>query len=84
MNRYIGLMSGTSLDGIDGVLTAADPDTGRQALLAAAFTPFDAALRAELLALQVSGDNEIQRETQISDSEEMILCLRRVLYLSST
>ena len=62
MNRYIGLMSGTSLDGIDGVLTVAHGDTGRQQLLATAFTPFAADLRTALLALQSSGADEIHRE----------------------
>lgn len=63
MKRYIGLMSGTSLDGIDGVLTAAPGNGERQKLLATAFTPFDAELRAELLALQSSGADEIHRES---------------------
>lgn len=62
MRRFIGLMSGTSLDGIDGVLTSTGEGTLRQNLLAAAFTPFDAALRGQLLALQASGDDEIHRE----------------------
>lgn len=62
MTCYIGLMSGTSLDGIDGVLTLADHNTGRQQMLAAVFRPFDASLRAELMALQVSGADEIHRE----------------------
>ncbi len=53
---YIGLMSGTSLDGVDGVLTAFD---GR---LHAAYVPFPDALRAALLALQQSGADEIHRE----------------------
>jgi anhydro-N-acetylmuramic acid kinase len=59
----IGLMSGTSLDGADGVL-AAFPEHGTEPirLLASAYLPFDDALRAELLALQAAGDNEIHRE----------------------
>lgn len=56
---FIGLMSGTSLDGVDGVL-AAFP-AGRAQVLAHAHRPFDAALRAELLALNSPGDNELHR-----------------------
>ncbi|MGJ7915647.1 anhydro-N-acetylmuramic acid kinase [Massilia sp. LXY-6] len=57
---YIGLMSGTSLDGVDGVL--ADFAGRGIRTLHAAFTPFPAALRAELMALQAASDNELERE----------------------
>jgi anhydro-N-acetylmuramic acid kinase len=57
---YIGLMSGTSLDGVDGVL--ADFAGGAIRSLEAAFVPFPAGLRAELMALQANGHNEIERE----------------------
>lgn len=60
----IGLMSGTSLDGVDGVL-ARFPADGTQAslqTLSDAYVPFPAGLRAELMALQTPGENEIQRE----------------------
>ncbi|MET0982335.1 MAG: anhydro-N-acetylmuramic acid kinase [Telluria sp.] len=57
---YIGLMSGTSLDGVDGVL--ADFSNGGIRTIEAAFVPFPDALRAELMALQANGDNEIERE----------------------
>ena len=42
----LGLMSGTSLDGVDGVLGAIDADGQWQGSLAHAYLPFDAALRA--------------------------------------
>ncbi len=49
-------MSGTSLDGVDGVLTSFDGH------LHAAYVAFPDALRAALLALQQSGADEIHRE----------------------
>ena len=56
----IGLMSGTSLDGADGVLADFASD-GRLQVLGHAFAPFPDALRAELLALNRPGDNELHR-----------------------
>ena len=53
-------MSGTSLDGVDGVL--ADFSNGGIRTIEAAFVPFPDALRTELMALQANGDNEIERE----------------------
>jgi len=58
---YIGMMSGTSLDGIDAVLAEIGPD-GETQLRGAVSAPFAPPLRQALLALQTRGDNEIHRE----------------------
>ncbi|MEI2418480.1 anhydro-N-acetylmuramic acid kinase [Orrella sp. JC864] len=55
----IGLMSGTSLDGVDGVL--ADFSGERPEVLAQASLAMPAALRAELLALNTPGHDELGR-----------------------
>jgi anhydro-N-acetylmuramic acid kinase len=56
-NIYIGLMSGTSLDGADGVLV--DFSGGKPQVVATATEPFSDAFRAELLALNSPGHNEL-------------------------
>lgn len=53
-------MSGTSLDGADGVLARID-ETGHLKVLAHDFVPFDAAFRSELLSLNSSGPDELHR-----------------------
>jgi anhydro-N-acetylmuramic acid kinase len=61
--RYIGLMSGTSLDGVDGVIydfSGLSPEVAPK-VTAFSSAPFPSALRAELLALNTSGDNELHR-----------------------
>lgn len=56
---YIGLMSGTSLDGVDGVLI--NFANGPLQVLAHQHAPFDPPLRSQLLALNQSGPDELHR-----------------------
>jgi len=58
---YIGLMSGTSLDGVDGVITAFNGS------LHAAYVPFPTSLREALMSLQSAGENEIEREALVAN-----------------
>ncbi|WP_090137809.1 anhydro-N-acetylmuramic acid kinase [Limnohabitans sp. DM1] len=59
-SHYIGLMSGTSLDGVDGVLARLD-EQGSIQVLSHAFEPFDAPFRSALLQLNQRGDDELHR-----------------------
>ena len=64
MNQlYIGLMSGTSIDGVDGVLVEFNAPMPALSLtvLAHSHRPFEAPLAAELLALNTPGSNELHR-----------------------
>ncbi len=55
---FIGILSGTSMDGIDAALVRFGPEPS---LVASHTLKFPPELRAELLALAVPGENEIDR-----------------------
>ena len=57
---FVGLMSGTSLDGVDAVLAVAG-DGGALQGAGHVHQPFEPALRGELLALNRSGADELHR-----------------------
>lgn len=62
MTLYIGLMSGTSLDGVDGVLVELDDaGTAPPGFRAHVHRDMPEGLRAELLALNASGSDELHR-----------------------
>lgn len=61
---YLGLMSGTSMDGVDAVLCRAE---GRFSAVAHASVPFAADLRERLLALQYPGHDELHRAALLAN-----------------
>ena len=63
---YLGLMSGTSLDGVDGVL--ARFDEGAPRVLGHRHHAFDESLRQELLALNAPGTEELHRSALAANS----------------
>ena len=64
---YIGLMSGTSLDGIDAVLAKIGPN-GEASAQDSVSAPFSPELRKALFELQSPGPNELHRENQAGNA----------------
>ena len=64
---YIGLMSGTSLDGIDAVLAKIGPN-GEASAQASVSKPFSPELRKALFELQSPGPDELHREKQAANA----------------
>lgn len=72
---YIGLMSGTSLDGVDGALT------GLPGAPHSAYVPFPDDLKREMMALQSASPNEIHREALAANQLAVLYaeCVARLL-----
>lgn len=62
---YVGIMSGTSLDGVDAVL--ADFSSVPASLRRTFFLPYDESLRNQLLVLHQPGNNELHRAAILSN-----------------
>ena len=61
---YVGLMSGTSLDGIDAALVDFTP---APRLLGTHYVPYPQSLRDTLLELHIPGENELDRSARVAN-----------------
>src|SRR5699024_7871274 len=64
---YAGLMSGTSLDGVDGVIARFNPQ-GRPTFLAMASCPLPDALSPQLLELNLPGEDDLHKAAMASNA----------------
>ena len=86
MQIYIGLMSGTSMDGIDGVLMDLAPSV-RFRVLAHHHQPFEPELRQALFDLNHSGTDEVHRAALAGNAlarayASVVACMRLELGLA--
>jgi len=77
---YIGLMSGTSMDGADAVLACFDTN-GKPRVIARSTAEFSPALRAEFLDLNRSGADELARSALAANAlaEVYALAVKKIL-----
>lgn len=82
---FIGLMSGTSLDGVDGVLVSFDAAGRILTTESTAYVPFPAALQKQMLALQAPTDNELHLEALAARAIARLYaeCVEKVLAQSN-
>lgn len=81
---FIGLMSGTSLDGVDAVLTS---HTGQQlSQTASYFLPYPEALKQQLLALHTPANNELHAAAVVANqlAELYAQAVRQLLTVACT
>ena len=64
---YAGVMSGTSLDGVDAVLVDFPPGAAPPVLVCGTHVDFPSALKRDLLVLQASGPDEIARAARAAN-----------------
>ncbi|HVL59493.1 MAG TPA: anhydro-N-acetylmuramic acid kinase [Burkholderiaceae bacterium] len=71
---WIGMMSGTSIDAVDGALVTFRQGRGglHTELLEFASEPIDGALRDELLALQAPGPDELERAARAANALTLV------------
>ncbi len=76
---YVGVMSGTSLDGVDAVLSVARGN--RLAFHSSIHLPYPAALRTRLLALHEAGPDEMRRGARLGNELSALYgaAIRRLL-----
>lgn len=80
---YIGLMSGTSMDGVDAVLVRMNGSRWLAAE-AHAFTPYSGRLKSDLLALQNTGFNELHRSMMLAQELSRLYAETVCLLLDKT
>ena len=75
MQLFIGIMSGTSLDGVDVALVSFESSTIENTscqLIATHFLPYPAALKLELLTLHEPMSNELESATMMGNKLAML------------
>jgi anhydro-N-acetylmuramic acid kinase len=81
---FIGMMSGTSMDGIDGVLCSIHSN-GQSEVLVHTSTPFSSSLKEVLQELQAPSHNELHKEALAANqlAHEYAAIVHRILELAS-